>query len=104
MKPSSVDIRGVTQTVGAVVALKPTEFAKSRLGTVPDPLRRRIAWTMAVDTLTALVAAVDRVLVVSDQPSLEARLRRLGLSVAVTPEPGRVVRAGDRIRREHPDC
>ena len=45
---------------------------------------------MAVDTLTALVAAVDRVLVVSDQPSLEARLRRLGLSVAVTPEPGRV--------------
>ncbi len=90
VKPSPVDLRGATSTVGAVVALKPTEFAKSRLGTVPDPLRRRIAWTMAVDTLAALNAAVDHVVVVSNQPSLEARLRRYGLSVSVVAEPGRV--------------
>lgn len=72
------------------MALKPTEFAKSRLGTVSDPLRRRIAWAMAVDTLAALEAAVDRVLVVSHQPSLQAWLRRYGLSASVVAEPGRV--------------
>jgi len=76
--------------VGAVVALKPTATAKSRLDTVPEPLRRRLAWTMAVDTLAALAAAVDRVLVVSDEPTLEVRLQRLGLPVTVVAEPGPV--------------
>jgi 2-phospho-L-lactate/phosphoenolpyruvate guanylyltransferase len=73
----------------AVIALKPTEHAKSRLA-VPDPLRRRLAWTMAVDTLSALSSALPQVLVVSDQPALEARLRRAGLAVDVISESGQV--------------
>ncbi|MGI3780333.1 MAG: 2-phospho-L-lactate guanylyltransferase, partial [Janthinobacterium lividum] len=73
--------------VGAVVALKAGELVKSRLSPLPQPLRRRLAWTMAVDTLHALVAAVDAVVVVSDQPALRHRLSRAGLpSVAVVPE------------------
>jgi 2-phospho-L-lactate/phosphoenolpyruvate guanylyltransferase len=73
----------------AVVALKPTEHAKSRLE-VPDPLRRRLAWTMALDTLSALCHALPHVLVVSDQPALEARMRRAGLGVEVISESGHV--------------
>jgi 2-phospho-L-lactate guanylyltransferase len=74
--------------VGAVVALKAGEHVKSRLDPLPAPLRRRLAWTMAVDTLHALVRAVDAVCVVSDQPSLQHRLARAGLaSVEVVPEP-----------------
>jgi 2-phospho-L-lactate guanylyltransferase len=73
--------------VGAIVALKPIEHAKSRLA-VPDPLRRRLAWTMALDTLFALCRALPHVLVVSDQPALEARLRRSGSRVAVISESG----------------
>jgi 2-phospho-L-lactate guanylyltransferase len=72
---------------GAVIALKPTEHAKSRLG-VPDPVRRRLAWTMASDTLSALSQALSQVLVVSDQPALEARLRRAGLVAEVIGEAG----------------
>ena len=79
-----------TGLTGAVVALKPVELAKSRLGSLADPLRRRIAWAMAVDTLAALSAAVDRVLVVSDQPALQSRLGRVGLAVSVVGEPGPV--------------
>lgn len=73
----------------AVVALKAGEFAKSRLAPLPDPLRRRLAWTMAVDTLQAVSAAVDQVLVVSRQPSLASRLRRAGVVVDVLGEVGR---------------
>ena len=73
----------------AVIALKPIEHAKSRLA-VPDPLRRRLAWTMALDTLTALSRALPHVLVVSDQPALEARLRRAELAVEVISESGHV--------------
>jgi 2-phospho-L-lactate/phosphoenolpyruvate guanylyltransferase len=76
-------------SVAAVLALKPIEHAKSRLA-VPDPLRRRLAWTMALDTLSALCHALPHVLVVSDQPALEARLRRAGLGVAVIGESGHV--------------
>ena len=72
----------------AVVALKPVLHAKSRLGTLPDPLRRRLAWTMAVDTLTALAAAVSRLLVVSDQPALASRLARAGVDAQVVGEAG----------------
>lgn len=78
---------GSADRVGAVVALKPTESAKSRLGTLPDPLRRRLAWTMALDTLAALSGAVDEVAVVSGQSALESRLRRAGLTVTVVAEP-----------------
>jgi 2-phospho-L-lactate guanylyltransferase len=72
----------------AVVALKPVAQAKSRLGTLPDALRRRLAWTMALDTLQALSAAVDLVLVVSDQPALASRLGRAGVRAEVLPEAG----------------
>nr|WP_294696493.1 2-phospho-L-lactate guanylyltransferase [uncultured Friedmanniella sp.] len=74
----------------AVVALKPVLHAKSRLGTLPDPLRRRLAWTMAVDTLTALAAAVSRLLVVSDQPALASRLARADVVAEVVGEAGAV--------------
>ena len=72
----------------AVVALKPVLHAKSRLSTLPDPLRRRLAWTMAVDTLAALAGAVTRLLVVSDQPALASRLARAGVDAHVVPEAG----------------
>jgi 2-phospho-L-lactate/phosphoenolpyruvate guanylyltransferase len=75
--------------VAGVIALKPTEHAKSRLA-VPDPLRRRLAWTMALDTLSALCRALPHVLVVSDQPALEARLRRAGIAAEVISESGHV--------------
>lgn len=73
--------------VGAVVALKAGELVKSRLTPLPQPLRRRLAWTMAVDTVHALAQAVDAVCVVSDQPALAHRLSCAGLgSVGVVPE------------------
>jgi len=76
-------------SAAAVIAIKPIEYAKSRLA-VPDPLRRRLAWTMALDTLSALCRALPHVLVVSDQAALEARLRRAGLAVEVISESGHV--------------
>ncbi len=76
-------------SAAAVIAIKPIEHAKSRLA-VPDPLRRRLAWTMALDTLAALCRALPHVLVVSDQPALEGRLRRAGLAVEVISESGHV--------------
>lgn len=90
----------------AVVALKAGEFAKSRLAPLPDPLRRRLAWTMALDTLQALSAAVDRVLVVSRQPSLASRLQRSGVVVDVLGEVGRAgmnaaLSQGDDLLRDH---
>jgi 2-phospho-L-lactate/phosphoenolpyruvate guanylyltransferase len=72
-----------------VIALKPIEHAKSRL-VVPNPLRRRLAWTMALDTLSALCRALPHVLVVSDQPALEARLRHAGIAAEVISESGHV--------------
>lgn len=78
---------GAGNGVGAVVALKAGELVKSRLAPLPQPLRRRLAWTMAVDTLHALTGSVDAVCVVSDQPALAHRLSRAGLgSVEVVPE------------------
>ena len=73
-------------TAAAVVALKASPYAKSRLD-VAAPLRRRLAWIMALDTLTALAATVTEVLVVSDQPALQARLARAGIDAVVRPEP-----------------
>jgi 2-phospho-L-lactate guanylyltransferase len=82
-----MDTRGEGRRAGAVVALKPLELAKSRLSGLADPLRQRLAWTMAVDTLAALSAAVDHVVVVGEQPTLQSRLRRAGLDVDVLAEP-----------------
>jgi 2-phospho-L-lactate guanylyltransferase len=72
-----------------LIALKPVEHAKSRL-VVPDPLRRRLAWTMALDTLSALCHTLPHVLVVSDQPALEARLRHAAIAAEVISESGHV--------------
>ncbi len=73
--------------VAAVVALKTLPAAKSRLSSLPPPLRERLARCMAIDTLAALAPAVDQVLVVSDQPDLPAALVRAGLLVRVVAEP-----------------
>jgi len=70
----------------ALVALKRTDVAKSRLAMVPDPLRRRLAWTMALDTLRALTAVLP-VIVISNQPELAARLSREQISARVLAEP-----------------
>ena len=69
----------------ALVALKRSEVAKSRLGSLPDPLRRRLAWTMALDTLRAL-AAVLPVIVISNQPGIDARLRSEKITARVLAE------------------
>jgi 2-phospho-L-lactate guanylyltransferase len=69
-----------------VVALKPSEYAKSRLE-VPVPLRQRLAESMAVDTLRALATIVSRVVVVSGQPALASRLSRAGVSATVLADP-----------------
>jgi 2-phospho-L-lactate guanylyltransferase len=69
----------------ALVPLKRSELAKSRLGSLPDPLRRRLAWTMALDTLRAL-AAVLPVIVISNQPGLDARLRNEKITAQVLAE------------------
>lgn len=68
------------------MALKPLPHAKSRMAGVSPPLRRQLAWCMAVDTMRALVAGVDEVVVVSDQPELAVRLRAHGLAVRVRPD------------------
>ncbi len=84
-----VPVNGTTGAgIGAVVALKPLAAAKSRLD-LPPPLRSRLAWAMAIDTLRALEAAVDRVLVVSREPALQSRLRSTGSTVLVVSEPAR---------------
>jgi len=80
----------VDPRTAAVVALKPGTHAKSRLASLPDPLRRRLAWTMAVDTLLALAEAVQTVLVVSDEPALASRLARAGVRARVAAEAGAV--------------
>jgi 2-phospho-L-lactate guanylyltransferase len=74
-------------SAAGLIALKPIAHAKSRLA-LPDPLRRRLAWTMALDTMAGLARALPHVLVVSDQPALEAQLRRAGLAVEVISESG----------------
>ena len=51
-----MDTSDAVAPAAAVVALKPSEYAKSRLD-LPAPLRQRLAWTMALDTLRALAAA-----------------------------------------------
>ena len=90
---SSIDETGddlassIDERVAVVVALKTLPAAKSRLSSLPDPVRERLARCMAIDTLSALAPAVDEVLVVSDQPDLPAALLRAGLPVRVIAEP-----------------
>src|SRR6478672_9394164 len=90
---SSIDETGddlassIDERVAVVVALKTLPAAKSRMSSLPAPLRERLARCMAIDTLSALAPAVDQVLVVSDQPDLPAALRRADLQVRVVSEP-----------------
>jgi 2-phospho-L-lactate guanylyltransferase len=81
-----MDTADAAPSAVAVVALKPSEQAKSRLG-LPPPLRQRLAETMALDTIRALAGAVSQVVVVSGQPALATRLARAGISATVWPEP-----------------
>src|SRR3954451_8912281 len=90
---------------GAVVALKKSTVAKSRLGALPVPMRRRLAESMAWDTLAVLCRVMDRVLVVSDDPDLPGKLLRLGIGAEVLGEPepagmNAALRAGDRMLRD----
>ena len=86
--------------VGAVVALKALPAAKSRMATVPAPVRERLARCMAVDTLAALAAVVDQIIVITDQPDLPAVLDRHGLGVRVLAEPlGEAGAGSDQLNR-----
>ena len=75
------------ERLAAVVALKTLPTAKTRLATLPGPLRERLARCMALDTLAALAPAVHHLLVISDQPDLSPELSRLGLRARVVAEP-----------------
>jgi 2-phospho-L-lactate/phosphoenolpyruvate guanylyltransferase len=83
-----MDTLEMDRSVGAVVALKSGEFAKSRLE-LPSPLRQRLAWTMALDTLRALVGALSEVVVVSALPALASRLARAEIRAEVVMDPPR---------------
>ena len=90
MQPDLDGTGPVPGAVAALVALKASESAKSRLAGLPSPLRRRLAWTMALDTLGTLAAVIDVVCVVSDRPGLAHRLGQAGLpGIEVVPERGR---------------
>ncbi|HEY5979743.1 MAG TPA: 2-phospho-L-lactate guanylyltransferase [Microlunatus sp.] len=82
-----MDTLSPDERVAAVVALKTLPAAKSRLSSLPAPLRERLARCMAIDTLAALAPAVDRVVVVSDQLDLPAALLRRGQQISVVAEP-----------------
>lgn len=91
-------------SVGSVVALKPAEISKSRLGVLPVPLRRRLAQCMALDTLAALAAATDQLVVVTDDPTVEERLEREAVPALVVGEPtpdgmNAALRFGDQLLR-----
>lgn len=69
--------------VVVVVPIKPPARGKSRLGTLSDPVRRRLATAFALDTLAAAAAApgVTAVLAVTDDAMLASRLREAGHQV-----------------------
>lgn len=100
-----MDTSHAAPAAAAVVALKSSEYAKSRLD-LPPPLRQRLAETMALDTLRALTGAVSRVVVVSGQPALASRLARSGIAATVLPEPAQpgmnaaLAYGADRLRAD----
>ncbi|SDT32494.1 2-phospho-L-lactate guanylyltransferase [Microlunatus soli] len=90
----------------AVVALKPSAVAKSRLGVLPTPLRQRLAALMALDTLAAVASAGIRLVVVSDAATMPQSLARAGITATVLPEPSpgglnNALRAGEGFLRSH---
>ncbi|QDP98851.1 2-phospho-L-lactate guanylyltransferase [Microlunatus elymi] len=93
---------------GGVVALKPAAVGKSRLGVLPVPLRERLALMMALDSLTAIAAATDRLLVITDDPNLPGILAQEDIDAEVLAEPdggglNAALSAGDLALREA-DC
>jgi 2-phospho-L-lactate guanylyltransferase len=100
-----MDTTHAVPPTAAVVALKPSEYAKSRLE-VPVPLRQRLAESMALDTLRALATVVSRVVVVSGQPALASRLSRAGVSATVLADPDQpgmnaaLAYGGNRLRAD----
>ena len=100
-----MDTSDAAAPAGAVVALKPSAYAKSRLD-LPGPLRQRLAETMALDTLRALAAVVAQVVVVSGQPALASRLGRAGITATVLGEPAQpgmnaaLAYGADRLRTD----
>ena len=71
--------------LGAVVAIKPLGQAKTRLATVPGPLRRDLVLAMLLDTVDVLSGAA-RTVVVTAEPDLKHRLDDHGLDVEVVEE------------------
>lgn len=71
--------------LGAVVAIKPLGQAKSRLATVPGPLRRDLVLAMLLDTVRVL-SGEARTVVVTAEPQLRHRLDDHGLAVEVIEE------------------
>ena len=68
---------------GVVVPVKRLEVAKSRLAAYGDGVRVQLALAFAADVVTAALqcSAVQRVLVVTDDPTAAALLAELGASV-----------------------
>ena len=69
---------------GVVVPVKRLELAKSRLGAYGDGVRVQLALAFAADVVTAAVrcGGVERVLVVTDDPTAGRLLADLGAQVA----------------------
>lgn len=76
---------GGSGRLGAVVAIKPLRQAKSRLATIPGPLRRDLVWAMLLDTVR-LLSAEARTVIVTAEPGLGERLAQHGQSVDVIEE------------------
>lgn len=70
-----------------MVALKAGDQAKSRLSSIPARWRRELATAMAADTLQALAAALDHVLVVGDGPDLLGEVLGSRLEIEQIAEP-----------------
>lgn len=69
----------------AVVALKRLSAAKTRFR-LPAGLRAELAWAMAVDTVQTLASVVDRVVLVTDEPSARSAPTLAQLRVEVLDE------------------
>ena len=100
-----MDTTNAVPPAAAVVALKPSEYAKSRLE-LPVPLRQRLAETMALDTLRALATIVSagRRGQRAARPGLAAEPG--GVSATVLPDPAQpgmnaaLAYGADRLRAD----
>lgn len=92
-----------------LVPVKPPARGKSRLGGLPDDVRRELAAAFALDTVAACLAAdrVGAILVATDDASFSARLAELGCPAipdGVTGDlNGSLRQAGAEAHRRWPD-